>query len=148
MRITVKKHLTVLPIAAAALLAVSGCAPGLPSIPNPVENIVEQVTGGNVDVGSNVTVPAGWPNLPLPQGELVAALAVDKTYSLTYKLPNEAAAEALRAELTAAGFASEGEADYGGLKTYILTDGALSVTLGVLIDGGDVSLTYSSTPKG
>lgn len=141
-------RLAALPVAITALALLSGCAPSLPGIPTSVDDIVEQVTGGSVDVGSNVAVPAGWPNLPLPQGELVAAVAIEQTYSLTYTVSGVAAADALLAQLSGAGFTSEAEADYGELKSYVLTDGVLSVTLSILRSDEGVTLTYSSTPKG
>lgn len=143
-----KTRLAALPVAVVTLAVLSGCAPGLPSLPNSVESIIEQATGGSVDVGGNVNVPSGWPNLPLPQGELISAISVDQTFSLTYTIPSAAAADALLVELASAGFSTESEADYGGFRTHILTDGVLSVTVGVMTDGEAVTLIYSSTPKG
>src|SRR5690606_13398888 len=99
-------------------------------------------------VGSNVSVPSGWPNLPLPQGELVSAISVDQTFSLTYRIPSAAAADALLAELAGAGFSTESDADYGDFRTHVLTDGVLSVTVGVMSNDDEVSMIYSSTPKG
>lgn len=143
-----KTRLAALPVAVVTLAVLSGCAPGLPGLPTSVETIIEQATGGSVDVGGNVSVPGGWPNLPLPHGELIAALKVDQTFSLTYKLESAAAADALLADLAGAGFSTEGDADYGEFRTHILTDGVLSVTVGVMTNGDEVTMNYSSTPKG
>ena len=136
-----------LPAVVVSLALLSGCAPSMPSIPGSLEDVVEQVTGGAVDVGGNTSVPSDWPGLPLPQGNLVTVLSVAGTFSLTYEIADEGVANALLAELAGAGFVEEAEADYGTFKSYFVSRDDYTVTIGVTIDKS-VGLLYTVTPKG
>ncbi|MEQ1735567.1 MAG: hypothetical protein ABL886_03990 [Rhodoglobus sp.] len=100
------------PIAIALALlitpALSGC------FSNPIEGIVEGVTGGDVDLGGT-SLPSGYPSAEVPviAGEILfgAALGNDegKVYNVTVRVANAGAIDAIKAQLEAAGFTSEGE---------------------------------------
>jgi hypothetical protein len=142
----------VAPLALATVLALSltGC------FANPVEGIVEQViedqTGVDVDVnsdGSGASLPAGWPaEVPVPDGTILASFAAGDVYSATIQLADEAAGEAGLDALINAGFAVETEADFGGLKSYVLFADSLAVTYAWGDDGeGTFTLNMSVAPR-
>lgn len=129
----------------AALLA--GCASplSLPIGPGGIEDIIEQETGGQVDLGGNASLPADWPSeLPLPDGDLIAVIAADGTHALTYRIANEAVAERLVADLEAIGFVETAGADLGELVTKSLARDAWTVTVGWVL-GDEIALNYTST---
>jgi hypothetical protein len=142
----------VAPLALATVLALSltGC------FANPVEGIVEQViedqTGVDVDVdadGTGASLPEGWPaEVPVPAGTIVASFASGGTYSVTIQLADENAGQAGLDALISAGFAVETEADFGGLKSYVLFADALAVTYAWgSDDNGTSTLNMAVTPR-
>ncbi|MDP3207578.1 MAG: hypothetical protein Q8M65_00380 [Rhodoglobus sp.] len=108
---TLRKRIAA-PIAIALALlitpALSGC------FQNPIESIIEGVTGGDVDLGGT-SLPAGYPTVEVPvvAGEVLfgAALGNDegKVYNVTIRVSDASAIESIKAQLEAAGFTSEGE---------------------------------------
>ncbi len=142
----------VAPLALATVLTLSltGC------FANPVESIVEQVieaqTGVEVDVtadGTGASLPGGWPTeVPVPAGNIVASFAIDGNYSATIELPDDNAGQAGLDALISAGFAVETEADFGGLKSYVLTGTGWTVTYAWGDDGnGNSVLNMGATPR-
>lgn len=130
-----------------AVLALTACAPSLPGPwgANPIEDAIEQETGGQVDLGGHATVPADWPaELPLPAGDLLAAVAVDGSHSLTYRVADEGVGERLVAQLVALGFAELAAADYGELVSHSLERDGWTVVVGWLVADDAVTLTYHS----
>ncbi len=108
--------------------ALSGC------FSNPVEGIIEGVTGGDVDLGGT-SVPDGYPvtEVPLASGEILFGAAIGndegKIYNVSVKVADASAIDSIKAQLEAAGFTSQGSIDAttteGG--TYIATPGELLV---------------------
>ncbi len=111
---TVRKHYAA-PIALAIALlitpALSGC------FSNPIESIVEGVTGGDVDLGGT-SLPTGYPTaeVPIINGEILfgGSLGNDegKVFNVTVRVADAGAIDAIKAQLEAAGFTAEGE--FGG----------------------------------
>jgi hypothetical protein len=137
-------RLTLAPLALAALL-LAGCAPSLP-IPGPdvLEGLIEDQTGGEVGLGTDL--PDDWPSeLPLPEGDLVAAVAVDGTHGLTYRIADESAGERLVAALEAIGFVVTGTADLDDLVATNLDRDGWAITVGWVFENDDtIVLSYNS----
>jgi len=118
--------------------ALSGC------FSNPVEGIIEGVTGGDVDLGGT-SVPDGYPvtEVPLASGEILFGAAIGnnegKIYNVTVKVADASAIDSIKAQLEAAGFTSEGSIDAttteGG--TYIATTDKWGVLVVVSQDGSN-----------
>jgi hypothetical protein len=82
--------------------ALSGCS---------VQGIVNQVSGGKVDIGGN-TVPKDFPKeVPLVSGKIVTAAALGdskaRIWNVTITVPGIATFDEISAKLEAAGFASQ-----------------------------------------
>ncbi len=122
---------------------------------NPIKNIVEEVveerTGIEVSTGEGdraVSLPDGWPGLPLPEGTITSALKADTTFALTMAVDSEDEIERVVAELLAQGFEETARVDYGGLKSVVLTSPEWSVSLGWLPDdSGAFVLNYGVADK-
>ncbi|MDZ8202571.1 hypothetical protein RZO50_13710 [Microbacterium sp. SSW1-59] len=142
-------------LTAGSLLVLSGCfANPLEQLigggaEDAVERIIEEQTGTDIDLdtGGGADIPDGWPDLPLPAGDLVAAYAVDGTFSLVYAVEGEAAAESLIGALEGQGFESISSGDVGDLKTVLLQTSEWTVNVGWGLEDGDaVSLSYTAFP--
>ena len=116
-------------IALAALLATSlaGCSV--------IESTIEQVTGGEVEIGGN-TVPEGFPaEVPLVPGDVIngssATKDEHKVWNVTIKVADGVTFDSIAAELEAAGFApSDGVgAESSDGKTGLFENGSYSVLL-------------------
>ncbi len=118
--------------------ALSGC------FGNPVEGIIEGVTGGDVDLGGT-SVPEGYPvtEVPLASGEILFGGSIGndegKVFNVTIKVADASAIDAIKAQLEAAGFVSSGE--FGGSNgeggTYIASTDAWGVLVVVSQDGAN-----------
>jgi hypothetical protein len=112
-----------------ALPALSGCAA--------IEGIIEQQTGGDVDLGGN-TVPEDFPaEVPLAEGEVVNGSTITggegKVWNVLLNVSDPAAPESIAAQFEAAGFTSTttGEvSDSGGTLTYTKDTLVVNVLLG------------------
>lgn len=126
------------------LPAFTGCAA--------VEGIIEQQTGGDVDLGGN-TVPDDFPaEVPLAEGEIVngsaIAAAEGKVWNVLINVTDPAAPESIAAQLEAAGFTSvsTGEVtDSGGTLTYTKDALAVNVLLGKTDSGWTANYTVAHT---
>lgn len=91
------------PIAVALTFALAGCVGG-----NPIEGIIEGVTGGQVELGGN-SVPDGFPSeVPLIDGEVILGVAFDgetgKAFNVTIKVPDARSSEIIASQFYDAGF--------------------------------------------
>lgn len=88
--------------------ALSGC------FSNPIEGIIEGVTGGDVDLGGT-SLPSGYPTAEVPviAGEILfgGSLGNDegKIFNVTVRVADATAIDQIKSQLEAAGFTSEGE---------------------------------------
>jgi hypothetical protein len=118
------RTVAIIATAGALTLMLTGC------FGNPVESIVEQAiedqTGVEVSAGGEdgvASLPSDWPSeVPVPEGKLLLALSMDGSYSATIELGDEDAGMAGLDTYLLAGFAITSEADYGGLKSYQLSN--------------------------
>lgn len=106
----------------AAPLALTGCS-----------QIVNQVTGGAVDLPGN-TVPDDFPSdVPLVDGTVVLGGAIGddtgKVWNVAIEVPGIEAYDDIDAQLTDAGFASQGVADQDGGKAGTFTKDPYVVVL-------------------
>jgi hypothetical protein len=139
-------------LAAAALtLSLTGCF-GNP-LEGVVEGVIEDQTGIDVDVdgsggGSSVSLPEGWPDLPVPAGTITSAIASDGTFVLTILAESPDSAEAVAQELLASGYTEVSRADLGGLVTVALSSPEWTVTLGWATDPDtqETTITYGVSP--
>jgi hypothetical protein len=115
-----------------------------------IEGIVEEQTGGDLDIGGN-TVPADFPaEVPLADGEVVNGSAItgsggERVWNVLMNVSDPAAPESIAAQLEAAGFATAdgvgGVTEQGGTLAY--TNGALVVN--VLLAKVDAGWTANYT---
>jgi hypothetical protein len=140
-----RRILPVLLLAALVVPGLAGC------VGNPVETLIEQGTGGGVDLGGG-SVPEGFPaEVPLYDGEVTYGIGVGdgagKAFNVTIRIPDQSAGEQIRADLEAAGFTLLGGTDPNaqGGAAY---DGADWGVVVVLTQDGDGWLAnYTVTPK-
>lgn len=133
--------------AAALTLSLAGCLPGLPNLPIGPGSSGPGGSGGSGggQVLPSASVPGDWPGeLPLPDGQLVTSTTADGTHSLVYRVARTEVGEHLVEELVARGFTLEATSDMGQLVTNVLARDGWTVSVGWLIDGDDVTLTYVS----
>lgn len=127
--------------------AVAGCSM------NPVESVIEGVTGGNVDIGGT-SIPDDFPaEVPLIDGDVVGAFALgsgaDKVWTVTKKVSDASAIDTIKAELEGAGFSSEFDQGVGGMAGVAYKNASYGVLAVVTEDGnGGWVATYTVTPAG
>jgi hypothetical protein len=144
-----------LPIAIALAVvltpALAGCAGG---IPGPVQGIIKEATGGNVDLGGE-GLPQEFPaaEVPLYEGDIVFGAGLgsgsEKVFNVTVSVQDAGAVDQISSQLAAAGFEATAEAslssDQGG--TLIYTSEAWGVLVVVAADGdGAWTANYTVTP--
>lgn len=119
---------------------------------NPLETVVEGVTGGNVDLGG-ANVPDDFPaDIPLYDGEVVQGLGVGagagKSWTVIVKVPDATAIDTIRTQLEGVGLTSEFEQAGGGALGAAFSNDTYGVVVGITGDGnkGFVA-TYLVTPK-
>ena len=120
----------------ATVPALSGCSLA--------EGVIEQATGGNVEVSTG-SLPEGWPTeVPVPDGEIQFGGFVEEAesstqvYNVTIKIDGDNPTAAIASQLEGAGFTTEvatTPTDDGGALVY--TSDAWAVN--VLIGRGDAS---------
>lgn len=101
-------------IALAITPALSGC------FANPIEQLVEGATGGNVDLGGG-SLPEGFPtDVPVIDGEIVFGMSLGnvtdgQAWNVTVKVADASAIDTIKSELSGAGF-TENAAMAGGAE--------------------------------
>lgn len=118
-----------------------------------VEGIIEQQTGGDVDLGGN-TVPADFPSdVPLADGDVVNGSKItggdgETVWNVLMNVADPAAPESIAAQLEGAGFSSAGTgevSDSGGTLTYTKDDLVVNVLLGKTDSGWTANYTVAQT---
>lgn len=127
---------------------------GLPALTgcSMVEGVIEQQTGGDVDLGGN-TVPDDFPaDVPLAEGEIVNGSSITggegKVWNVLINVSDPAAPDSIAAQLEAAGFTSAGTGgvtESGGTLTYAKDDLAVNVLLGKTDSGWTANYTVAQT---
>lgn len=143
--------------ATAALLTVglTGCF-GNP-IEAAIEGAIEQQTGAQVDVGtggtggsgSSAKLPESWPDLPLPEGDLILSMATGDSFSFTMIVADEQAILAIVDEYKSMGYELQMETNMGDLEARALANEEWTVSLGWGPDEstGKVALNYNAVPN-
>lgn len=136
-------------VAVLAGLLVLGATPVLTGC-SVIEGIIEQQTGGDVDLGGN-TVPDDFPSeVPLASGDIVNGSTAtgangERVWNVLMNVSDSDAPASIAAQLEGAGFATAegvgGVTDQGGTLTY--TNGALVVN--VLLAKVDAGWTANYT---
>lgn len=125
------------------LPALTGCAA--------VEGIIEQQTGGDVDLGGN-TVPEDFPSaVPLADGEIVNGSKISgdggqAVWNVLMNVADPAAPDSIAAQFEGAGFTSTttGEVtESGGTLTYTKDDLLVNVLLGKIDSGWTANYTVA-----
>ncbi len=134
-------------------MTIAGCSL-VPSPESIVERVVEEAanqTGEDIDLdvglsGDGASLPEGWPDLPVPEGNVVSAIRVNDSFSISVEVADEDAARATVDELQGLGFEVTSETDFGQLKGVMLTSDEWSIVYGWTVsdDGIVVSYTVSS----
>ena len=144
----------------AATLSLSAC------IANPLEGLIEDAVSGGVenliedqlgdDVDINVpgsdggaSLPSSWPaDVPTPDGEVVFSAAAEGSFQATILVSGQSVVDALYADLEAAGYTLEGEANLGGLVSRNYTGPDFAIVVGSISDEetGEVTVQYILTP--
>ena len=136
------------PLAVLMVLAIApvlaGCAM------NPVESIIKQATGADVDLGG-ASLPKDFPvDVPIVDGEIQfgAGIKTDeaRVWNVTVKATDPAVFETIKSQLTSAGFAWDenlgGSTESGSVGTFINENYTVAVV--VTTDGG-VTVNYTVT---
>lgn len=105
-------------IVPAAILMSLLLAPMLTACGNPVEGILNQVTGGDVDLGGS-TIPEDFPKeVPVVAGAVVFGAGIGngdgKVWNVTIQVSDGNALEGIAAQLTSAGFEPVGDGTVSG----------------------------------
>ncbi len=128
---------------------------GLPTLTgcSVVEGIIEQQTGGDVDLGGN-TVPADFPSeVPLADDDVVNGSKItggdgEAVWNVLMNVSDPAAPDSIAAQLEGAGFTSAGTgevSDSGGTLTYTKDDLVVNVLLGKTDSGWTANYTVAQT---
>ena len=96
----------------------------------------------DIDGAGGAEIPEGWPaQLPQPPGEAITSATYGPMMSVTYRIPDLAAAEAYVDVIRNAGFAEQSSETYVGNHAWIFVDGDLQVSYHyILSDSGDGSV--------
>ena len=133
---------------AAALLLAAPILAGCSMIP--VNDIVDQATGGTVDLGGT-EVPTDFPSsVPLYEGEVLNGMRVGgdgaKVWNVGIRVPDAAALDTIITQLSDAGFSAQlqgpSSADGG---TVAATGSNLGILVAVVADGGGFVANYTVT---
>jgi hypothetical protein len=139
-------------VAALAGVLLLGVAPALAGC-SVVEGVIEQQTGGQVDLGG-ASVPEDFPaEVPLADGEIVNGSAVTtdagRAWNILMNVSDPAAPESIAAQLEGAGFlAAEGMGiggvtEQGGTLAYANTSYVVNVLLGRTDSGWTANYTVA-----
>ena len=131
MKISARRSVMTLAIASALVLApmLTGCGA--------VEGIIEQATGGDVDVSMG-SLPEGWPaEVPVADGDIiVGGKTTDEggapVYNATIKIASESVFDDIEAQLVGAGFEKVEAGDVDGGDS-ITTGFFKNATYGVVV---------------
>jgi hypothetical protein len=138
----------------AIVFALSGC------FQNPIEAAVERAaeetveraleeSGADVDLGltGDVSLPDGWPaEIPVPDGNIVSAVAIDGTYTVMIEVSSVEVGLAGLEAIKNNGFTVSYEQEMQGFRTVGLENATNTVLYSVLTDGDVSSVTIFVGP--
>ena len=131
-------------IAIATLPTVAGCSA------NPLQGIVRDATGGNVDIGG-ATVPADFPAaVPLIEGEVVSGVGIGsgegKVWNVGVRVADATALDAIQQQLEAAGYETQVQGANADGGSVVSTGADYGVLVVIARDGDSFIANYSVTP--
>lgn len=105
-------------IVPAAIVLSLTLAPMLTACGNPIQGLVNNVTGGQVDLGG-AKLPSDFPkDVPLAKGDVIFGAGLGnadgKVWNVTIKVADANALDGITQQLTGAGFASQAAGDASG----------------------------------
>ncbi|MEO6942212.1 MAG: hypothetical protein ABI238_03825 [Terrimesophilobacter sp.] len=108
-------------IVPAAIIFSLALAPMLTACSNPIQGLVNQVTGGQVDLGG-AKMPSDFPkSVPLATGDVIFGAGIGnaegKVWNITIKVGSADVITAITDQLKSAGFASQASGDASGDTT-------------------------------
>lgn len=106
----------------------------------------ETEDGSQVHIGVNSGLPEGWPDLPLPKGEVLASTTTGDGMMVSIAT-TEQEAEKLVSDLERRGFTNTGSTNLGELKSIILEGSDFNLTVGWIVQEDGVNLQYLVIPK-
>lgn len=142
-----------------ALTSLTACANPVEQLTQgAIEGLIEQQTGGNIDLdiggmsittedgstvdfGGSAGLPNDWPGLPVPNGEVIASVVSDGTYSLTIHT-SESEMQGLISSLQAEGFEITDTMNIGELNTTMLESTNYRVSVAWFADEDAGQLQY------
>ncbi|MGZ0712430.1 hypothetical protein ACWPKO_29240 (plasmid) [Coraliomargarita sp. W4R53] len=138
-------------------LALSGCANPIDQlvqggIQEGIEQVVEEATGGDVDIdvdgGGNASLPDSFPSdVPVPSGSLISSFAMAGTYQLTYSGGSSDGAKNFVDSLVADGYEIVTESDMGEMQIWILNNDQWTLSVSTLeAEGEEPYLAYTVSP--
>ena len=145
---TVRLAALVAAIALVSTTTLAGC------FGNPVEQIIEGATGGDVDLGGT-SLPDGYPTdeVPVVGGEILSGLAIgdaaSKIYNITVKTDGDPTTE-VRDLLVGAGFTEQmgAQASSAEGSSYVFTSDAWGVLVVIGQVDGAWNANYTVTTAG
>ncbi|EAR24566.1 hypothetical protein A20C1_13082 [marine actinobacterium PHSC20C1] len=127
--------------------ALSGC------FGNPIENLVEQATGGQVDLGGQ-EIPEGFPSeVPVVSGDVVFGISAgdgeSRGYNVTISAGAESPLDGIETQFADSGFESQVQASGAeGAGTVIFSDDSWNVVVVVAKTDDGYTANYTVTPAG
>jgi len=144
-----RRYIVTIAVAMSLALAptLTGCFGG-----NPIEGIIENATGGDVDLGGT-SVPDDFPSeVPLYDGEVVFGAGIgfegEKAWNVSVRLPDATAIDAIAADLESAGFETQVQTDPSAEGGTVISEGTnFGVLVVVVKDDAGFIANYTVTTK-
>lgn len=140
-------------VSIAILLAVGGLATLSACSTNPIETIVEQATGGKVDLGGQ-EIPEGFPSeVPLVSGDVLFGISAGDGESRGFNVTISAGAESplngIETQFTDAGYESQVQASGSeGAGSVVFKDDTWNVVVVIAKTDDGYTANYTVAPAG
>jgi len=140
--------------ASIAVVLALGIAPVLSGCSgNPLENLVEQATGGQVDIGSRA-MPDGFPaEVPVVSGDVLFGISAgdgeERGFNVTIATGAESPLDGIETQFADAGFEAQAQAsNAGGAGSVIFSDDDWNVVVVVAETDDGFTANYTVSPAG
>lgn len=140
--------------ASIAVVLALGIAPVLSGCSgNPLENLVEQATGGQVDIGGRA-MPDGFPaEVPVVSGDVLFGISAgdgeERGFNVTIATGAESPLDGIETQFADAGFEAQAQAsNAGGAGSVIFSDDDWNVVVVVAETDDGFTANYTVSPAG